>query len=320
MEIGVASEDTMSEQEDLLSFPDAVLLRPKSIKEVDERLGPFTVPLTFLDGEGDKERPTGNGSGVLVRIQERRFLLTAGHVLRQLSDAKTCAIGIRRERHRFAPRHLGRVEYRLSDGNEDYGFIEFDASVWPSIEAAQKIFAGPNRLLVETADALRASNDWFVMAGFPDEVTVQIGQGTGYRLVHASTTIAGQGVAPSSTLPPPHIEALDLWLNATEKGYLVTGELARDDVPPFAGASGGGMWKGGVRPISKDKEWSGDQLRLAGIYIGSTAPSAIDGMKVSFYRSVLLGHHLSLIASTTPNVRDELLKRWPILEDVRWGK
>jgi hypothetical protein len=304
---------------DLKNEPDAVLLRDETVPLIDARLNPFTVALTFLAGDGAGEHPTGNGSGVLVQLEGRKFMLTAGHVLRDIAKAERCAITIRRGMHKFAPPSLGRAEYRFEKGVLDFGFIEFAPSVASTIEANEKMFAGPNTLLVEPCAASIAANDWMVMAGFPDEVSKKAPQATGYRLVHTSTTLAGCGPAPASVLGPDSHQAIDLWVPENIAVYSVTGKLEGNRVPAFAGASGGGAWKAGVRPIQAGIAWNVNKLKLVGIHIGSSDSTVLNGTPTRFAREVLIGHHLRLIADTTPALRAAVFARWPILNDPLWA-
>ncbi len=304
---------------DLENEPDAILLRDETVPLIDSRLNPFTVALTLLVGEGAGEHPTGNGSGVLVQFEGRRFMLTAGHVLREMANAERCAITIRRGMHKFAPPSLGRAEYRFQKGVLDVGFIELAPSVASTIEANEKMFAGPNTLLVEGRAALVAANDWMVMAGFPEEVSKKAPHATGYRLVHTSTTLAGCGPAPASVLGPDSHQAVDLWVPEDIGVYSVTGKLEGNKVPAFAGASGGGAWKAGVRPIRPGIAWNVNNLKLVAIHVGSSDSVVLNGRSTRFAREVLIGHHLRLIADRTPEVRGALFARWPVLNDPLWA-
>jgi hypothetical protein len=307
--------------------PDTILLRDETAPLIDGRVDLFTVPVTLLTDDGTREWPLEHGSGVLFQFAGRKFLLTAGHVLAAMPKAKRCAVGIRREMHRFAPDALGRVEYRYTPAASksqpsafDFGFIEFAPGVASAIDATtQKVFASPNSVHVDTAERLVAANDWVVMAGFPDEVAKHRPQASGYALLYTCTTIAGCGHAPPSVMAAARHQALDLWVPEDLSVYSITGEVKGSNVPRFAGASGGGAWKGGVRPVQPEVPWDEKKMKLIGIHVASTDTIVIDGTNTRFSREVLIGHHLRLIADTTPGLRDALFAAWPVLTECFWA-
>lgn len=308
------------EIEELLQEPDAVLFDERHGQPLQEYIGAFTVPLCFFHGRVEPDRYAGCGSGVLVKLRDGcGFLLTAGHCVKGEIDAGACSVGIATQPHRFVPT-FGRRLWRYKHGDSrDIGVFEIPPSEYGKFKAYGKTFMKPSRIEVHDASHLRATNDWFVVGGFPGSVALNTEVGRGSRLVNYSMTIAGLGSSPASALGPmsPGLEAIDLW--RAHRGQVQTfpstvGEVAP---PDLGGASGGGCWRTNARPDPTlfDVEAS----RLVGLHIGTLDISAPEPYGTLYFsREVLVGHHLRLIADEIAALRDLVFSQWPQLEDERW--
>jgi hypothetical protein len=75
------------EIESILEEPDAELLRVGPL--VQARLVCHTVAMFFFNGAIDYRCLSGNGSGVFVKVLERRFVFTAGHCVHSAAGSTT---------------------------------------------------------------------------------------------------------------------------------------------------------------------------------------------------------------------------------------
>lgn len=306
--------------ESLLNEPDAELFKPANSREIEQFLSYYTVPMFFFRGTPSEENYIDNGSASLIRIDGKFFIVSAGHILRYLRDT-TCLIPPSRTESHFIPK-LEKYRYYYSD-SIDYGYAEIPAADASIFTANDRIFMSSDRILVASVDELKAANDWMVVSGYPAELMTIAersgGKGRGVRLMHLSTTMADVPPSPTSnlTVPPTGMQTIDLW--ADETGLeTMPGEPKMVQIPRLGGSSGGGCWKGGVRP--NPNGWNRDRLKLSAVHIGSTSGLvAIAGMKVRFSREVLIGHHLRMIADDYPDLRSSIYRKWPMLEATEWS-
>jgi hypothetical protein len=119
-------------------------------------------------------------------------------------------------------------------------------------------------------------------------------------------------------MPRGGSSALDLWIPEDLDVYSVDGQYKSTGIPQFGGASGGGTWKAGVRPISEGAAWSPSNLRLAATHSVSVT-TWVKGAKTRFTREILIGHHLRLIADSLPELQGQIFHTWPILKDPHWA-
>lgn len=308
-----------NEIQKLLSEPDAVLFGAGRSQELNDFVDYCTVPLTFFDGVISADTVASTGTGVLLNLDGRGFVLTAGHVVDDYVEFGLCAVGIARRPHRHIARFI-RHAIRFDEKKSiDFGFFEIDPDDFAAYRSYDRGYLSPARLLVQNRTDLRAANDWMIVAGYPDAVINKSQQGHGYRLLTYSTTIAGLGPVPESPLPHAHpsMQVVDLCRPLDGQLLAFPGEMYEVEVPSFRGASGGGCWKAGVRP--DPRAFSVNGMRLAAIHTG-TMTEALDTSigPCLFAREVLVGHHLRLIADSVPEVRETVFRHWPQLRDDSW--
>lgn len=272
---------------------------------VSEFVRPYHVAI--ISANSDKAgRPRWTGSGVLVDLGPRSFILTAGHVVK---DAGGDPVGLALTEHprdiKFA---LPARNYVLSDQRGDFGYFEVPAHDRNTIRSQTKLFAGPERLFVEEAANLEG-DDHYVVAGFPGASADDGGpHGLMMRFHLVATSLAGfRGTAASSTPTPTGLQALDLVYNseAALVSDLMTDDHAAVTLVELQGSSGGGCWKGFVVP--EPAGWDPSKLRLVGIHCGRTRA------KDTCARQVLIGHHLRLIAHDYADMATDTFARWPLL-------
>lgn len=305
---------TSEERENLVALrleKDAVLLRESA--KLQERLSFHMVPLYFFRDNAERGNLLSTGSGVLLRLKDRYFILSAGHCVRDAQYGDT-AIGIRTSKHRFAPTFVG-FSYR-KDASNDYGFWEVSRLDAGIIRAGSRVFLSEHSIEVLTSEELRLKNDWMVLSGYPGAITVGDPQeAPSARLLAYSTIISGLDPAPTSRLyPPPTSDyEIDLWVPAVGNIDSLAEEPTRVDVPVLRGASGGGCWRSGV--WESPETWTPNKLRLVGVHSGSCDRIEVeDGTEHVFAREYLIANHLRLIAQEDSDMHDFVCERWPQLE------
>lgn len=295
---------------------DVVLLRSEQANELQQTLVLHTVPLYFFRGSTRDGRCSSSGSGVLVKLGGRYFILTAGHCVREAGAASTDAIvlGMKMGAHRFEPNLQSRGD-SLAQGI-DVGYFEVPPADGAIIESSgTRVFLSENSLCIASGDDLHEQNDWMVISGYPSAmINGDKSRNPGARMLVYSTTIAGTGEAPESRLnPKAGRDEVDLWI--PQKGNVDTLSEAQQTmtVPELRGSSGGGCWKAGVRP-HQDKPWDVRSIRLVGIHTGSCDSMQIGAETHTFAREHLLAHFLRLIAHDYPDLSPHISEKWPDLD------
>ena len=69
---------------ELLAKPDSALAH--NGLEISEFTKPFSVAIMMHDGAINAESYRGNGTGILNHIQDKYFILTAGHCVKAIED------------------------------------------------------------------------------------------------------------------------------------------------------------------------------------------------------------------------------------------
>lgn len=294
----------------MVAEPDAVLMREGEV--VQRQLAFHTVPLFFFRGKADIGNCTGSGSGVLVKLEQKRFfILTAGHCVEQAGDAgNEIAVGIDDGPHRWIPMIIRRGRRHSEHTEQDFGYFEIPALDAGRVQAGWNFFASEQAIDIVLPEDLITKNDWMVISGFPGDIMTGDPQSrVGAGLLTYSTTIAGTGTSPPSSFPRQKNNYRVLDLHVARKGNInSTAEPKQEfSAPALSGASGGGCWLAGVRPDAE--QWKPQNMRLVGIHIASY-PVDEDNL---FAREVLVGHHLRLIAEDCEDLREAMYKRWPNL-------
>lgn len=301
---------------ELLAEPDAVLFDEVVSQRLIDFLTPFTIPLFFF--RGDLTQPCDMGSGTLLNLDGRGYVLTAGHVVEQWASADACAVTIKRTPHTYQASFSRAARRFIRGSSVDIGVLEIAACDFEDYRAYDRTYIGKaSRIEIHTSQDLIAAHDWMAVAGYPIDVLVREKNGAGARLVVHTTTLAGIGPAPASSLPVsvPSLDSFDLWV---PRRQLQSFPRYESDIvmPLFGGVSGGGCWKTGVRSIPRTYDAENPNPVLVAIHIGSSAADpALDGAR--FGREVMVGYHLRLLADAFPDMRDSVFQRWPrVAEDI----
>ena len=147
--------------EKLLAGPTGVLIREE--KEIKRTLGLYTVPVVYYKGAPSRETFDGSASGVLVRLFGKHFLLTPGHVvkdIREMSEFVHLSFDSRLSAIRMADKG-GR------DPELDAGYVELNSTDASTIEAKHNLFCSEKKLDLSSPDNVDR-NEWMVLGGFAE--------------------------------------------------------------------------------------------------------------------------------------------------------
>lgn len=286
---------------------DAVLV--KESRNVDKWLEDFTLPLIYLN---EKKQIRGCGSGVLLRLGERYFILTAGHCV-SLSIGKKVALAIEKAGKFFIPTFANKNYIDKKDYKNDFGYFELAPVDARYFETKRMVFMSSNRLKISSMQELKKLDDWVVVSGFPDknQERDKERQYVSLQQLHVSTVLAGTGRAPVSHFLPLGKNVIELWISesgcveSTAPGY------PEVPVPNLGGASGGGCWKSNVRPLHDN--WTPNEMKLIGIHIATESKVKIHGEFHYYYRSSSITCHLLLLSQDYPDLHDMIFDIWPVL-------
>ncbi len=272
----------------------------------------FSVPIIhFVDGGAD-----WMGSGVLVELFDRHFILTAGHCVRDTRNWDSVHVGISQTRHRFDVRFSrGHMTYR-NEANQpfrDHGYFELDRASADWIASMNKIFMGAGRLSAAGTDISQELGGIAVLSGFPGSVANQTGQGVGSRFLACGVFLPDMMPCAEGGNPTPFDAGQSVDICVTDQMLRDnSGSWSLEDFPALEGASGGGFWLPEV--ANRDTEL---RLKLAGIRVGRVlVPPSVPGF--IRFREVLVGHHLRLIADEHEDLRESIFEMWPGLANDAW--
>lgn len=252
------------------------------------------------------------GSGCLLELGRRHFLITAGHCADRFEKGYDLNLIISDKPPAIMP-SVHKKGFRHDRGTIlDYGYFEIeDAGM---IEAKQKIFMTAGRLKVIPSVRLDRLEEAGVLAGFPTDIASRDKGGYEARLLASMLPLPGCGFSPKGQRPNPALGVNALLIPVSEK--VLEGDT-RDptltDLPKLQGSSGGGFW---IPENLASSEWL--TLRLVAIHVGvRPKEESPDGFRLLC--EVMVGHHLRLIADDYPDLRDEIITSWPFLRDDEWA-
>ncbi len=294
-----------------LRRPDGIVFR--SDAAISDFIKPYTVALVGPEGPG-------LGSGLLVQLWGRYFLLTAGHVVRRVdaindSIRLVIAHAIHDARFRLEKR---RYVCGTDQDDADFGYFEIPAYDAERIRAHEKVFAGPGRLQVQPT----AEDDLYVVSGYPAHRAIN-GSPTGQTWVqfhHWTTAAAGYRsvpAAPRSMRAGMRVINLSVDPSAIILDYTGPDEAGaiklKEAIDPMSGASGGPCWRTfAPRTVG---EWEAKGLKAVACHRARSVEVVdADGTRYRFAREVSIGHHLRTIADDYPDLRAIMMQSWPILE------
>jgi len=298
---------------EILAKPDSALAHHGSA--ISEFTKPFSVAIMMHDGVINTESYRSNGTGVLVRIQDKYFIFTAGHCVKDIEEkGYSIVLPVEQSRSLFCP-NIVKTKYIYEGKNKefDYGFIEITKQNAILMESKVRIFMSLDRIEVLKRDDLLQCNDWFVISGFPYEEIEKDNSGIDVRFFHATIKKSESktaGISDSAIDLGEH--TLDLLISVDDVYSNVTGNFEESFIPCLAGMSGGGCWKTNLYP--DPYEWDTSRLRLVASHCGTFSNQVLVNEKPHiFIREMPLGHHLHLICTEYEDLAKEIFDRWPYI-------
>ncbi|RWO37516.1 MAG: serine protease [Mesorhizobium sp.] len=186
-----------------------------------------TVPILV---EGEEGKPFPVGTGTLLRINNRYFIITAQHLFEDAAQLEHIAIPDALDSDSYT-RVLNLVHSKTNNDDIDVAVVEITSS-----ESIEGIKANWNFLTLDNVDVSASTNSVWVV-GYPvSRVSIK-----GKRLVAEPLTLLTErmGEVPAEALPPVH-EGLDIFYTYARSAHLLwKGEAV---TPELYGVSGAAIW------------------------------------------------------------------------------
>lgn len=246
----------------------------------------------LLHGDG------GNGSGVLVEIEDRFFVFTAAHCVEDELPRITIAEkaeGVGLEAVELSVKRGGAAALLCDDG-VDAAVVEVAESshgkAWLSQRAVQS-----DAIVAATIDELSVGPLPLVLSGMPavQSSNLLLGQRRHVGL-QAETTVAVEAVDRSL----PFLLPCQTSETASDPG---NGEVV--ETPNFAGMSGGGTWIA-----------TGGKAFLVGTHQSRRDLSSGSRRKKTFAFTTLISAHLAVLAKAQPELSGAICSMWPAVSNV----
>ncbi len=284
---------------------------------IQQYLMPRTVPIMIYDGEAGPHPPQSQGTGVLVRLRNRYFALTAGHCVEDcIPKGRKVYVGISSAPHRFCPTIARRNYVVAPKGTVDFGYIEFHSTDAITMEAKYSVFSGESRIDIRPPANAGEGDEWVIVAGYPYEEAKNTSQYLAMRFMIALTQVAREDEPPAAAVTQllDGFSAVDLLLPPGNMVSPMPGQFQQAEPTSFSGVSGGGCWS---LDVSADPdEWSiNDKPRLCAIHTGTSTP--VEEEEYAILRQVPVVYHLRMIAHDYPDLTADLEKQWPEIGDVK---
>jgi hypothetical protein len=304
-----SSEEDVAER---LLRPDGIVF--KSDLAITQFVRLYTVAL-IAPG-----RP-GLGSGLLLELWGRFFILTAGHVVREVRLlGGPVNLVIAHDVH-DAKFDLARnnLVVGADEDDADFGYFELPAHDAERVRARDKVFANPRRVAVQTT----TDDDLFVVSGFPrHHIAADDPQGQSWvRHCQWTTSAAGTRSAPAS--PPSARTTMRLHDLSLDPSATILDYNGRNDpqhriqlkatIDPMQGASGGPCWQ--TFSAANGEQWAPEDMKVIAIHRASMRAVLGEDSMYWYAREVSVGHHLKMIAEDFPELREQVLATWPTLDE-----
>jgi len=231
-----------------------------------------TIPLVPIVGEGEEARRNGLGSGVLVELDSRYFIVTAGHCVRDFTHSKI-ALGVARGRHNFQADIIDRDQtYETHDGSDpssDVGYLEIPGHQGKAAESywrvALKLAGFVNLDLPPGQD----EQGLFVCGGFPDALAEEVEPTISKREETINFIYFYSGYYneehPSEIHPPDRF--FSLRVPSSVHQIEGPGKRRTRPMPDLSGVSGGGVWHVDLRDL--DEGFTESSMKLAGLHVAT---------------------------------------------------
>ena len=268
---------------------------------IQRRLANVTLPLVPVAGDGEGEPGSSIGSGLLVELGSRYFVLSAGHCVEKFCP-DTASLFVAHDRHHFMVDVLDRQFTFDFATLVDIGYIEIAR---PADGEGPDTFWQAALTLADIVDLnLRQAHRTemlLVCGGFP--AAVQEPGELGGSNQDTSGVLAYFYSPFLSEMPTGkcHSSEFHIAMDIPTKLLLVHGAGERsvlDRVPKLSGASGGGVWV--VEPKELQDGFSETSMKLSGLYVQT---KRTDGIPV-FLRAIKVTETLKLVAKNNPDLAE----------------
>jgi hypothetical protein len=232
------------------------------------------------------QMPNGNpvpwGTGVLLRIADASFVLSASHVLERASEA-TLRIAACVEGSRFVT--VSSLDVRRSEDTDhlDVGVVRLNSDDAQRLSMYKKFLRLAD---VDTAQCMPAGA--YLVTGFPSKLTkidLALNEITANRFSYLTYLAAVEGETPGMTLGLEFRSSVLRHVDGTDVKRM----------PELKGISGCGIWRLWTedQTASLDR-WDPSWIRLSGIEHAVTARRSI--------RGTIIGHAIGIIARSYPEL------------------
>ena len=261
-----------------------------------EYIEKFSVQLIH----GERHPPEPFGSGVLIELDGRYFIVTAGHCASDYYGHST----IHLKGANTGPPFEARIRqppdavYNNWDLIEDYGFYELEPERLDAVSDNGKQFLDRNNLLVLNEEKFLVAWSSAIVSGFPRSMTKLTGQQV------FESCLLELAICPNMVSYSAGKRRKCISIDLTQ----MFGEGKPADLE---GASGGGFW------VLKREE-SGSPLNptLAGLNVGTPNNDGTGSGRELLV--TLVGHHLRRIADRIDDLKGFIFCTWPFLANNVW--
>lgn len=251
-------------------------------------------------GEDERRKDRGLGSGVLVELDSRYFIVTAGHCVSDFIHDKI-ALGVARGRHNFQVDIIDRDHtYDMSAPSHDVGYLEIPGHQGRAAESYWRVALKLAGFVDLDLPPQQDGRDLFIYGGFPNALAVQVEPTSSKReetinFIYFRTAYYNEAT-PSEDYPPDRY----LNLRVPESVYQIDGpgERRSRPMPNLAGVSGGGVWL--IDPLDMDEGFNESSMKLAGLHV---ATFKRNGDPVNL-RAIKATEALRLIAKKNPDLAE----------------
>jgi hypothetical protein len=233
------------------------------------------------------------GSGVLLKIADIAFVLTAGHVLKGNRDMEML-IGPMAKGSRTIKAHDGQFAFSDDIADVDVGFIRLSDEAAKTL-SNHKSFARMSDLDLRTSNPCSGR---YCILGFPQQINTTDYVNREISALHFHY-MSSPIILPSESKPQ-----VTLWLEVTNGIVTLSDSEAATEgevrMPELNGISGCGMWRlyGTEDRIDKLEQWDPSWIRLVGI-----EHAWVRGKRV---KGTFVQHAIDMIENAYPDLRTSI--------------
>lgn len=261
---------------------------------------------------GDTRSPGMLASAVYFKTRRRYFLLTAGHVARDVAERGEShfQIVVSTSPNRFRPKVASARDHSVVDA----GYLEIAGHDANTVDAKGYVFVAPKNVRVFSRAELLQQRDALIVGGYPGALAHATDRGP------LAVSLQFLGVIPSDTpqsnwFPDPaNTEVVHLGLSAEGASIRSATAGRTTTLPSLSGVSGGGCWTAAVEA----SPWQASLMKLVAIHAATVNNNVAGAKPPRFAREVLVGYHLRMLCDDFEDVRAELLEIHPRLLDDCW--